>query len=142
MSGYHNLPDVTADTLRHGWLHTGDMGYLDEDGYLFVTDRKKDLIIRGGFNVYPRDIEDLLLEHPGVGEVAVVGKPDERMGEEVVAFVVPAPGQEPSEEELIEFAGSRLAKYKRPKEIVFVPMLPKSPIGKVLKRDLRDQLTR
>jgi long-chain acyl-CoA synthetase len=142
MSGYHNLPEVTADTLRHGWLHTGDMGYLDEDGYLFVTDRKKDLIIRGGFNVYPRDIEDLLLEHPGVGEVAVVAKPDEQMGEEVVAFVVPAPGQEPSEEDLLEFATSRLAKYKRPKEIIFVPMLPKSPIGKVLKRDLRDQLSR
>ena len=140
MSGYHNLPDVSADTLRHGWLHTGDMGYLDEDGYLFVTDRKKDMIIRGGFNVYPRDIEDLLLEHPGVGEVAVVGKPDERMGEEVVAFVVPAPGQEPSEEDLLSFAESRLAKYKRPKEIRFVTMLPKSPIGKVLKRELRAEL--
>jgi long-chain acyl-CoA synthetase len=140
MSGYHNLPDVTEDTLRHGWLHTGDMGYLDDDGYLFVTDRKKDMIIRGGFNVYPRDIEDLLLEHPGVGEAAVVGKPDERMGEEVVAFVVPASGEEPSEEELLEFAESRLAKYKRPVEIRFVPMLPKSPIGKVLKRDLRAEL--
>ncbi|MGH2692171.1 MAG: class I adenylate-forming enzyme family protein [Actinomycetota bacterium] len=140
MKGYHNLPDVTEDTLRHGWLHTGDMGYVDEDGYLFVTDRKKDMIIRGGFNVYPRDVEDLLLEHPGVGEVAVVGKPDERMGEEVVAFVVKAPGQEPSEEELLGFAAERLAKYKRPKEIRFAPMLPKSPIGKVLKRDLRDQL--
>ena len=141
MLGYHNLPDVTADTLRHGWLHTGDMGHVDEDGYLFVTDRKKDLIIRGGFNVYPRDIEDLLIEHPAVGEVAVVGKPDERMGEEVVAFVVAAPGQEASEEELLEFAASRLAKYKRPKEIRFVPMLPKSPIGKVLRRELRDTLS-
>jgi long-chain acyl-CoA synthetase len=141
MRGYHNLPDVSDDALRHGWLHTGDMGYLDEDGYLFVTDRKKDLIIRGGFNVYPRDIEDLLLEHPGVGEVAVVGKPDERMGEEVLAFVVPAPDQEPSEEELLDFAESRLAKYKRPKEIRFVTMLPKSPIGKVLKRDLRAELS-
>jgi long-chain acyl-CoA synthetase len=141
MQGYHNLPDVTEDTLRHGWLHTGDMGYLDEDGYLFVTDRKKDLIIRGGFNVYPRDVEDLLLEHPGVGEAAVVGKPDERMGEEVVAFVVKTPGQEPTEDELLAYAEERLAKYKRPKEIRFVPMLPKSPIGKVLKRDLRDQLS-
>jgi long-chain acyl-CoA synthetase len=141
MRGYHNLPDITADTLRHGWLHTGDLGHLDEDGYLFVTDRKKDLIIRGGFNVYPRDVEDLLLEHPGVGEVAVVGRPHERMGEEVVAFVVKASGQEPTEEELLEFAAERLAKYKRPKEIRFVAMLPKSPIGKVLKRDLRRQLT-
>jgi long-chain acyl-CoA synthetase len=141
MTGYHNLPDVTEDTLRHGWLHTGDVGHLDEDGYLFVTDRKKDLIIRGGFNVYPRDVEDLLLEHPSVGEVAVVGKPDERMGEEVVAFVVRAPGQKPTEDELLAFAAERLAKYKRPKEIRFIGSLPKSPIGKVLKKDLRAQLT-
>ncbi|MGH2685552.1 MAG: class I adenylate-forming enzyme family protein, partial [Actinomycetota bacterium] len=99
-----------------------------------------DMIIRGGFNVYPRDVEDLLLEHPAVQEVAVVGKRDERFGEEIVAFVVKAPGQDPAEEELLAFAGERLAKYKRPKEIRFIPMLPKSPIGKVLKRDLRDQL--
>ena len=88
MKGYYNLPEATEDTLRHGWLHTGDMGHLDEDGSLFVTERKKDLIIRGGFNVYPRDIEELLYEHPGVAEAAVVGKPDPTMGEEVVAFVV------------------------------------------------------
>ncbi|MGH2724246.1 MAG: class I adenylate-forming enzyme family protein [Actinomycetota bacterium] len=137
MRGYHNLPEVTADTLRHGWLHTGDMGYRDEDGYLFVTDRKKDLIIRGGFNVYPRDIEDLLLQHPGVGEAAVVGRPDEEMGEEVVAFVVRAPGQDPSADELVTFCAERLAKYKRPKEVHFTGALPKSPIGKVLKKDLR-----
>jgi long-chain acyl-CoA synthetase len=141
MKGYHNLPDVTADTLAHGWLHTGDVGYLDADGYLFVTDRKKDLIIRGGFNVYPRDIEDLLLEHPGVQEVAVVGRPDPEMGEEVVAFVVKSAGQEPSEPELLAFAAERLAKYKRPKEIQFTGTLPKSPIGKILKKDLRAQLT-
>ncbi|HEX2030643.1 MAG TPA: long-chain-fatty-acid--CoA ligase [Actinomycetota bacterium] len=137
MRGYHNLPDVSRDALRHGWLHTGDMGYLDDDGYLFVTDRKKDLVIRGGFNVYPRDVEDVLLEHPGVAEAAVVGRPDRTMGEEVVAFVVRAPGAEPSEEELLAFAGERLAKYKRPKEIRFTPSLPKSPIGKVLKKELR-----
>jgi long-chain acyl-CoA synthetase len=140
MRGYHNLPDVTEDTLRHGWLHTGDMGYLDEDSYLFVTDRKKDLIIRGGLNVYPRDIEDLLLEHPGVQEVAVVGRPDQEMGEEVAAFVIKTPGEDPSEEELLDFAAQRLAKYKRPKEIRFTGSLPKSPIGKVLKKDLRAQL--
>jgi long-chain acyl-CoA synthetase len=140
MKGYHNLPEVTEDTLKHGWLHTGDMGYLDDEGYLFVTDRKKDLIIRGGFNVYPRDVEDLLLEHPGVQEVAVVGKPDERMGEEVMAFVVKAAGQDPGEQDLLDFAAERLAKYKRPKEIVFTGALPKSPIGKVLKKDLRIQL--
>jgi long-chain acyl-CoA synthetase len=141
MRGYHNLPDVTEATLKHGWLHTGDMGYLDENGYLFVTDRKKDLIIRGGFNVYPRDVEDLLLEHPGVAEVAVVGKPDERMGEEVVAFVVKAPGRDPTADELLAYAAQRLATYKRPKEIVFAGALPKSPIGKVLKKDLRSSLS-
>jgi long-chain acyl-CoA synthetase len=142
MLGYHGLPDVTRDTLAHGWLHTGDMGYLDQDGYLLVTDRKKDLIIRGGFNVYPRDVEDLLLEHPGVQEVAVVGRPDHEMGEEVVAFVVKVPGQDPSEEELLAFAEERLAKYKRPKEVRFAGGLPKSPIGKVLKKDLRADLAR
>jgi long-chain acyl-CoA synthetase len=142
MRGYHDLPDLSADTLAHGWLHTGDMGYLDDDGYLFVTDRKKDLIIRGGFNVYPRDVEDLLLEHPGVSEVAVVGRPDPEMGEEVVAFVVRAPGQDPGEGELLSFAAERLAKYKRPKEIHFADALPKSPIGKVLKKDLRSSLAK
>jgi long-chain acyl-CoA synthetase len=141
MRGYHRLPEVTSDTLRHGWLHTGDMGYLDEDGYLFVTDRKKDLIIRGGFNVYPRDVEDLLLEHPGVAEVAVVGRPHREMGEEVVAFVVKAPGQDPTKDELLEFAAERLANFKRPKEILFTGGLPKSPIGKVLKKDLRARLS-
>jgi long-chain acyl-CoA synthetase len=140
MKGYHNLSEASADTLKGGWLHTGDMGYLDGDGYLFVTDRKKDLIIRGGFNVYPRDVEDLLIEHAGVAEVAVVGKPDPSMGEEVVAFVVKAPGQDPAEEELLDFAAERLAKYKQPKEIHFAGALPKSPIGKVLKKDLRAQL--
>ena len=142
MRGYHNLPEVTADTLRHGWLHTGDMGYRDEDGYLFVTDRKKDLIIRGGFNVYPRDVEDVLLEHPGVAEAAVVARPDRTMGEEVVAFVVKAPDEDPSEEELLAFAEERLAKYKRPKEVRFAPSLPKSPIGKVLKKELRASLAK
>jgi long-chain acyl-CoA synthetase len=140
MMGYHNLPDESEDTLQDGWLHTGDMGYLDDDGYLFVTDRKKDLIIRGGFNVYPRDVEDLLIEHEGVAEVAVVGKPHPYMGEEVVAFVVKAPGKDPTEEELLSFGAERLAKYKQPKEIRFTGALPKSPIGKVLKKELRAHL--
>jgi long-chain acyl-CoA synthetase len=141
MRGYHGLPEVTADALAHGWLHTGDVGYLDEDGYLHVTDRKKDLIIRGGFNVYPRDVEDVLLEIEAVQEVAVVGRPDPEMGEEVVAFVVRTSGQDVTAENLLSEAATLLAKYKRPKEIRFVPMLPKSPIGKVLKKDLRAQLT-
>ena len=140
MRGYHGLPDATAEALAHGWLHTGDLGYLDQDGDLFVTDRARDLIIRAGFNVYPRDVEDLLLRHPGVAEVAVVGRPDERMGEEVVAFVVRAPGQDPTEEQLLAFAAEGLASYKRPREVRFTGFLPRSPIGKVLKRQLRDQL--
>ena len=137
MQGYYNLPDATEDTLRHGWLHTGDMGHVDEEGSLFVTERKKDLIIRGGFNVYPRDIEELLYEHSGVAEVAVVGKPDPTMGEEVVAFVVRKAGAEVSEQDLLDLSAERLAKYKRPKEVLFVDDLPKSPIGKILKKDLR-----
>jgi long-chain acyl-CoA synthetase len=140
MREYHNLPEVTEETLRHGWLHTGDMGYLDDEGYLFVTDRKKDLIIPGGFNVYPSDVEDLLLEHRAVQEVAVVGRPDERMGEEVAAFVVKAPGQDATEDEILDVADSRLATFKRPKQILFTGRLPRSPIGKVLKKDLRAQL--
>jgi long-chain acyl-CoA synthetase len=140
MLGYHGLAEATGDALAHGWLHTGDVGSLDEDGYLFVTDRVKDLIIRGGFNVYPRDVEELLLRHPGVEEVAVVGRPDERMGEEIVAFVVKAPGLDPSEEEVLAFAAAGLASYKRPREVRFTGFLPKSPIGKVLKKDLRDSI--
>jgi long-chain acyl-CoA synthetase len=140
MLGYHGLADATGEALAHGWLHTGDVGYLDEDGYLFVTDRKKDLIIRGGFNVYPRDVEDTLLQHPGVAEAAVVGRPDARMGEEVVAFVVKEPGHDPTEEELLAFAATGLAAYRRPREIRFTRFLPRSPIGKVLKKELREGL--
>jgi long-chain acyl-CoA synthetase len=140
MLGYHGLADATGEALAHGWLHTGDVGYLDEDGYLFVTDRKKDLIIRGGFNVYPRDVEDMLLQHPGVAEAAVVGRPDARMGEEVVAFVVKEPGHDPTEEELLAFAAAGLAAYRRPREIRFTGFLPRSPIGKVLRKELREGL--
>lgn len=140
MRGYHGLTDATGGALAHGWLHTGDVGYLDLDGYLFVTDRVKDLIIRGGFNVYPRDVEDVLLQHPGVAEAAVVGRPDPRMGEEVVAFVVKEAGLDPTEEELLAFAETWLASYKRPREIRFTGWLPKSPIGKVLKKELREGL--
>ncbi len=140
MHGYRGLGEETEAALAHGYLHTGDVGYLDEDGYLFVTDRKKDVIIRGGFNVYPRDVEDFLLRHPGVAEVAVVGRPDRRMGEEIVAFVVRAPGHEPTEEELLTFAAEGLASFRRPREIRFVGFLPRSPVGKVLKRELRGSL--
>ena len=138
MKGYFGMPEATEETLAGGWLHTGDMGHLDADGYLFVTDRKKDLIIRGGFNIYPRDVEEVLYQHPAVVEAAVVGRPDPVMGEEeVVAFVVIQPGPEVTEAELLAFCVERLAKYKTPREVRFVGSLPKSPIGKILKKDLR-----
>ncbi len=139
MAGYHGMPEETAKTLRNGWLHTGDVGYLDSDGYLFVIDRVKDMIIRGGFNIYPHDIEELLHEHPGVAEAAVVGVPDPVYGEEVEAFVVKKLGADVTEDELLTLCRERLAKYKTPKRITFTPDLPKSQVGKVLKRVLREQ---
>jgi long-chain acyl-CoA synthetase len=140
MRGYFGLAEASEGTLAGGWLHTGDMGYLDTDGYLFVTDRKKDLIIRGGFNVYPRHVEDVLLEHPAVEEAAVVGRPDRRFGEEVAAFVILRTGTHAGEAELRAFCRERLATFEAPKEIHAVDALPRSPIGKILKKDLRDRL--
>ena len=138
MKGYYNLPDATADAMRNGWFHTGDMGHLDEDGYLYITERKKDLIIRGGFNIYPRDVEEVLYGHPAVMETAVVGVPDPKMGEEVRAYVVLRPGESASADELLAHARDHLAKYKTPKDVVFLDALPKNPIGKILKKDLRE----
>jgi long-chain acyl-CoA synthetase len=141
MKGYRNLPQATEEALAGGWLHTGDMGFLDADGYVYVTDRKKDLIIRGGFNVYPRDVEEVLYQHAAVAEAAVVGRPDPTMGEEIAAFVVTRAGVAVSEAELLAFCRERLAKFKAPKEIHFTGYLPKSPIGKVLKKELRTLLS-
>lgn len=137
MKGYHNDPEATALALRDGWLHTGDLGYEDEDGFLFVVDRTKDLIIRGGYNVYPREIEEVLYSHPGISEAAVIGRPDERLGEEVVAVVVASPGEPTDEAAVIAFCRERLAAYKYPREVRFVPALPKGPTGKILKKELR-----
>jgi long-chain acyl-CoA synthetase len=140
MAGYHNLPEATAQVLRDGWLHTGDVGYLDSDGYLFVVDRVKDLVIRGGLNVYPHDVEEVLARHPGVAEAAVVGVPHPLYGEEVEAFVVRRYGEaEATEQELLDFCCVHLAKYKAPKRVTFLPDLPKNQVGKVLKRVLREQ---
>ncbi|MBI4729607.1 MAG: AMP-binding protein [Acidobacteria bacterium] len=138
MKGYYKMPEATAEAMRSGWFHTGDMGHLDEDGYLSITERKKDLIIRGGFNIYPRDVEDALYAHPSVLEVGVVGVPDVALGEEVKAYVVLRPGAAATEDELMVFARERLAKYKTPKSVTFLDALPKNPVGKILKRDLRD----
>jgi long-chain acyl-CoA synthetase len=137
MVGYYRMPEETARTLRGGWLHTGDMGRLDADGFLYVVERKKDLIIRGGFNVYPREVEEVLYAHPAVAEVAVVGAPDPVMGEEVLAWVVPRDGATVAAEELIAFCQRHLSRFKCPKAVRFLPTLPKNPIGKVLRKDLR-----
>jgi long-chain acyl-CoA synthetase len=133
-------PELTAEALRDGWLHTGDIGYLDDDGYLYIVDRKKDLIIRGGFNVYPRDVEDELVEHPAVRMAAVVGRPDLVHGEEIVAFVAPAAGAELTAEELIAWAREHIGAYKYPREVHFVDSLPLTTVGKIDRKVLRAQL--
>jgi long-chain acyl-CoA synthetase len=137
MKGYWNRPDATAETLRGGWLHTGDMARVDEDGYFFIVDRKKDMIIRGGFNVYPREVEEVLYEHPAVKEAAVIGTPNDEYGEEVAAAVVLKDGAEASPEELREFVKRQVAAYKYPRRIWFVDDLPKGPTGKILKREIQ-----
>ena len=128
----------TPAALKGGWLHTGDLGYVDEDGFYFIVDRTKDLVIRGGYNVYPREIEEVLYAHPGISEAAVIGKPDERLGEEVVAVVVLRAGADLSEQEVIAYCQERLAAYKYPREVRFRSELPKGPSGKILKIELRD----
>jgi long-chain acyl-CoA synthetase len=138
MLGYWRQPEATAAVMRGGWLHTGDVGRVDADGYVAVVERKKDLIIRGGINVYPRDVEEVLAEHPDVAMAGVVGRPDELFGEEVVAFVVRRAGAEATEDDLLAFAAERLSKPKRPKEVRFVQQLPLTPVGKVNRRELRD----
>jgi long-chain acyl-CoA synthetase len=139
MLGYYGLPAETANTLRKGWLHTGDVGRLDGDGFLYIVERKKDLIIRGGFNIYPREVEDVLYAHPHIAEAAVVGMPDPLMGEEVLAVVVLKPDARVDADAIIAFCQERLAKYKSPRRVRFVRTLPRSPIGKVLRRELRAQ---
>ncbi len=137
MRGYWQDPAATAKAIRGGWLHTGDIGHLDDRGYLYLTDRAKDVIITGGSNVYPREVEEVLLTHPGVSEVAVIGRPDPEWGESVCAFVVVEPGEPADPAELIAHCRGQLASFKKPKEIVFVDALPKSAAGKILKRELR-----
>jgi len=137
MRGYYRNPAATEEAFRGGWFHTGDLAYADEDGYLFIVDRKKDLVIRGGYNVYPREIEEVLFAHPAVAEAAVIGKPDPRLGEEVVAFVVLKPDAEADPDGIIAYCRDRLAAYKYPRDVRIVADLPKGPTGKILKRELR-----
>jgi fatty-acyl-CoA synthase len=139
MRGYWRLPEETREALRGGWLHTGDLGRLDGQGYLYIVDRKKDMIISGGENVYPREVEEVLHAHPGVQEAAVVGVPDPRWGETVKAFIVPASGRSPSAEDLRLHCLSRLGKFKCPRLYEFLDALPRTGTGKVLKRTLRER---
>jgi len=141
MRGYWHSPDATAQALEGGRLHTGDIGYLDEDGYLFIVDRKKDLIIRGGFNVYPRDVEDALVQHPAVAVAAVVGRPDERHGEEIVAFVSLHPGADADPEQLVDWARERIGGYKYPREVRIVEAVPLTAVGKIDRKALRAKVT-
>jgi long-chain acyl-CoA synthetase len=136
MKSYWNRPDATEEVLRGGWLHTGDMAKVDEDGYFFIVDRKKDLVIRGGYNVYPREVEEVLYEHPAVREAAVVGVPHDKLGEEVGAAVALKEGAEVTAEELRDYVKGQVAAYKYPRIIWFVDDLPKGPTGKILKREI------
>ena len=137
MSGYWQNPEATQSVLRDGWLYTGDMGLFNEEAILTLVDRSKDVIISGGSNIYPREIEEVLLHHPGVLDVSVIGRPDEEWGESVVAFIVPKKEQVPLEQELTDLCLSSLARSKRPKEYKFVESIPYNAYGKVSKIELR-----
>jgi fatty-acyl-CoA synthase len=137
MARYWNLPEATAEALRGGWMHTGDAGSVDEEGYLFIKDRIKDMIVTGGENVYPREVEEVLFEHPAVADAAVIGVPSERWGETVHGVVVLRAGQDATEAEIVEFCVGRLAGFKRPRTVAFAVELPRNPSGKVLKQELR-----
>ncbi len=139
MQGYLNRPEETAETLKDGWLHTGDIAYMDEEGYFFIVDRKKDMIISGGYNVYPREVEEVLYQHPAVQEAAVAGVPHEYYGEMVKAYVVLKEGASATEEEIIQFCKENLASYKAPKQVEFRDSLPKTLVGKVLRRVLVEE---
>jgi long-chain acyl-CoA synthetase len=139
MGGYWNLPEASAAALRSGWLHTGDLGALDDRGFLTLLDRAKDLIISGGSNIYPREIEDVLLEDPGIAEVSVIGLPDPEWGESVLAVLVAAPDHSLDLGRLEALCLGRIARFKRPKHWRIVDNLPKNSAGKVLKRELRER---
>ncbi|OGP52138.1 MAG: hypothetical protein A2Y79_12645 [Deltaproteobacteria bacterium RBG_13_43_22] len=138
MKEYWKNPEATAEAFRGGWFHTGDMGTIDQDGFIYIMDRKHDMIISGGFNIYPREVEDAIMTHSQVAEAAVVGVPDEIWGESVKAFVVAKPGASVSEEEVIQICKKRLASYKKPRSVEFVPDLPKNAYGKILRKVLKE----
>jgi long-chain acyl-CoA synthetase len=137
MKGYWNLPEATAEVIKNGWLHTGDIGYVDKDGYFFITDRKKDIIIKGGENISPRTIEEVLYSHTCIVEAAVIGIKDPVYGEDIKAFVTLKPGQTATPEEIKVYCAGKLKKFFVPKEIVIMSALPKTLVGKILKKELR-----
>jgi long-chain acyl-CoA synthetase len=136
LKGYYRNPEATAQAFRNGWFHTGDVGYRDPDGFFYIVDRKSDMIIRGGENIYPREIDEALYQHPSVAAAATIGIPDDLYGEEVTAFVVLKKGEQATEEELLAHCRERLADFKCPKTIHIVTEIPKGPTGKLLKREL------
>jgi len=138
MKGYYNKPEETAEQLRDEWVRTGDVGYLDEDGYLTLIDRKKDLIVASGFNVYPQEVDEVLYQHPKVMEACTIGVPDEYRGETVKAYVVPKAGEAIDKDEVLQFCKGKLAMYKIPKIVELIDELPKSAVGKILRRELRE----
>ncbi len=140
MKGYYKMPEETESAIRDGWLYTGDMAKRDENGYFYIVDRKKDLVIVGGYNVYPREVEEVLFTHRDIVEAAVIGLPDPDFGEAVHAFVVLKEGVKEDKEALIAYCAARLAKYKVPKQIEFLDELPKNTTGKILRRSLKDQV--
>jgi long-chain acyl-CoA synthetase len=142
MQGYWGRPEATAEVLRDGWLLTGDIGREDEDGFFYITDRKKDLIIYKGYNVYPREIEEVIFEHPAVQQCAVVGKPDPDTGEYPVAFVQLKDGVEASEEDIMKHTNGQIAHYKKIRKVIITASIPVSAAGKVLKKELRKELER
>lgn len=138
MKGYWNRPEATAEAIKDDWFRTGDAGYFDDEGFLYIHDRVKDMIVSGGENVYPAEVENALYGHPDIADVAVIGVPDEKWGEAVKAIIVPKPGSEPSSEDIIAYAKTRIAGYKCPKSVDIAEALPRNASGKVLRRHLRE----
>ncbi len=136
MKGYYNRPEATDEAIRDGWFRSGDLGRRDEDGYYYIVDRSKDMIIRGGYNVYPREVEEVLMTHPDVSLAAVVGVPDESHGEEIKAFVILNEGATVTEDDLVAWGKREMAAYKYPRRVKFVDALPMTATGKILKREL------
>jgi acyl-CoA synthetase (AMP-forming)/AMP-acid ligase II len=138
MQGYYKDPELTAETIKNGWIHSSDMAKVDDEGYIYIVDRKKDMIISGGFNVYPSEVENVLYTHPAVFEACVVAVPDEKWGEAIKAVVVLKPGVQVTAEALIEHCGQSLSSFKKPRSVDFVKELPKNPNGKIAKRLVKD----